>query len=273
MRPRLLALQFGGAAGTLASLGTRGLEVAATLATELDLELADTPWHTQRDRVAEVATILGLLTGSLGKIARDLSLQTQTEVSEVAEPSAPGRGGSSSMPHKRNPIACAATLAAAVRVPGLVATMLTAMVQEHERALGGWQAEWDTLPQIMQLTAGALQHMRQVAQGLTVDAERMRANLDMTHGLIMAEAVTLALAARIGRMQAHQLVEQACHSAVASGRQLQEVLAGMPQVGAALPAAELQRLFDPAAYLGVADEFVERVLRRHEHLKNNRNRE
>ncbi|HTN66765.1 MAG TPA: 3-carboxy-cis,cis-muconate cycloisomerase [Burkholderiaceae bacterium] len=273
LRPRLLALQFGGAAGTLASLGTRGLEVATTLATELDLELADTPWHTQRDRVAEVATVLGLLTGSLGKIARDLSLQTQTEVSEVAEPAAPGRGGSSSMPHKRNPIACAATLAAAVRVPGLVATMLTAMVQEHERALGGWQAEWDTLPEIVQLTAGALQHMRQVTQGLTVDAERMRANLDMTHGLIMAEAVTLALAPKIGRMQAHQLVEQACHSAAASGRQLQEVLAEMPQVGAALPVAEWQRLFDSAAYLGVADEFVERVLRRHDRLKNNRNQE
>lgn len=263
LRPRLLALQFGGAAGTLASLGGRGLDVAGTLAAQLGLDLPDAPWHSQRDRVAEAATVLGLLSGSLGKIARDISLQAQTEVGELAEPAAPGRGGSSSMPHKRNPVGCAAALAAATRVPGLVATMLAAMAQEHERALGGWQAEWDTLPQIVQLSAGALRQMRQVVAGLTVDAERMRANLSLTHGLIMAEAVTLALGAKIGRMHAHQLVEQACRAAVAEGRHLREVLAQDPQVGAALPPAELERLFDPAAYLGVAAGLVERVLQTH----------
>lgn len=264
LRPRLLALQFGGAAGTLASLGARGLAVAATLAAGLGLNLPDAPWHSQRDRVAEAATVLGLLTGSLGKIARDISLQMQTEVGELAEPAAAGRGGSSTMPHKRNPVGCAATLAAAVRVPALVAAMLTAMVQEHERALGGWQAEWQTLPQIVQLTAGALRQMRQVAEGLTVDAERMRSNLECTHGLIMAEAVSLALGARIGRMQAHQVVEQACRAAVASGRHLRQVLAENAQVGAELPAAELERMFDPTAYLGVTAAFVERVLQAYE---------
>ncbi len=200
-------------------------------------------------------------------------MQTQTEVGELAEPAAPGRGGSSTMPHKRNPVGCAAALAAAVRVPGLVATMLTAMVQEHERALGGWQAEWETLPQIAQLTGGALQQLRQVAAGLTVDAERMRANLDITHGLIMAEAVTLALGARLGRLQAHHLVEQACRTAVVSGRHLRAVLAEDAQVGAELPAAELERLFDPAAYLGVATGFVERVLDTYHQSKNTHHQE
>jgi 3-carboxy-cis,cis-muconate cycloisomerase len=260
LRPRLLVLQFGGAAGTLASLGPHASAVAGTLATGLGLNLPDMPWHSQRDRVAEAATVLGLLSGSLGKMARDISLQMQTEVGEVAEPSAPGRGGSSTMPHKQNPVGCAAVLAAAVRVPGLVATMLAAMVQEHERALGGWQAEWDTLPQIVQLTAGALRQMRQVAQGLAVDADRMRANLDLTHGLVMAEAVSLALGAKMGRLQAHQLVQQACRSAVASSRHLREVLAENAQVRAELAPAELERLFDPIAYLGAAPLFVERVL-------------
>jgi 3-carboxy-cis,cis-muconate cycloisomerase len=260
LRPRLLVLQFGGAAGTLASLGPQASAVAGTLATALGLNLPDMPWHSQRDRVAEAATVLGLLSGSLGKMARDISLQMQTEVAEVAEPSAPGRGGSSTMPHKQNPVGCAAALAATVRVPGLVATMLAAMVQEHERALGGWQAEWDTLPQIVQLTAGALRQMRQVAQGLAVDIDRMRINLDLTHGLIMAEAVSLALGAKMGRLQAHQLVQQACRSAVASGRDLREVLAENAKVSAELAPAELERLFEPTAYLGAAPLFVERVL-------------
>ncbi|MFL6719149.1 MAG: 3-carboxy-cis,cis-muconate cycloisomerase, partial [Burkholderiaceae bacterium] len=162
LRGRALVLQFGGAAGTLASLGDQGLNVAATLAQQLGLALPDLPWHTQRDRVAEAATVMGLITGTLGKLARDLSLMMQTDVAEVAEPSAPGRGGSSTMPHKRNPVGCAVALSAAVRVPGLVSTMLSGMVQEHERALGGWQAEWDTLPDIALLTSGALRQMREV---------------------------------------------------------------------------------------------------------------
>lgn len=260
VRGRLLTLQFGGASGTLASLGAQGLHVANALATDLQLALPDTPWHTGRDRMAEFATVLGLLTGTLGKMARDISLQMQTDVAEVAEPAAAGRGGSSSMPHKRNPVGCAIALTAAVRVPGLVSTMLSGMLQEHERALGGWQAEWDSLPQIVQLSAAALQQMRQVASGLTVDAARMRGNLDATHGQIMAEAVTLALGAKIGRGVAHQLVERACRSADQEGVHLRDVLARDAEVAAHLSAVELARLFEPDAYLGQAGAFVDRVL-------------
>ena len=266
-RARVLSLQFGGAAGTLASLGTQGLQVAETLAAELQLALPDMPWHTQRDRVAEVATVLGLLVGTLGKMARDISLLAQTDVAEAAEPAAEGRGGSSTMPHKRNPVGCAVALAAAVRLPGLVAVMLSAMVQEHERALGGWQAEWDTLPQIVQLAAGALQQMRQVAAGLTVDADNMRHNLDTTHGQIMAEAITLALGAKGGRMAAHQLVERACLLASQTRQHLRDVLVQDPAIAAVLSASELDRLLDPVGYTGQAAEFVERVLRTHQRRK------
>jgi 3-carboxy-cis,cis-muconate cycloisomerase len=259
-----LALQFGGAAGTLASLGGKGLEVAQSLAQDLGLPLPDLPWHTQRDRVAEVAAALGILTGSLGKMARDISLLMQTDVAEAAEPAAPGRGGSSTMPHKRNPVACAATLSAAVKVPGLVATMLAGMVQEHERALGGWQAEWDALPEIAIASFGALRQMRETAAGLTVDAARMRANLDITHGLIMGEAVMLALGGKIGRLNAHHLVEDASRRAAASGRHLREVLAQEAQVMQHLSQQELDALFEPVNYLGVTGAFVDRVLARHQ---------
>ena len=267
VRERALALQFGGAAGTLASLGDRGLAVAATLAQELDLSLPDLPWHTQRDRVAEVATVLGLLTGTLGKMARDISLMMQTDVAEVAEPAVPARGGSSTMPHKRNPVGCAVALAAALRVPALVSTMLSGMVQEHERALGGWQAEWDTLPDIALLTSGTLRQMRDVAAGLEVDAAQMRANLDLTHGLIMGEAVMLALGAAIGRMAAHKLVERAIGQAAAQKRHLREVLGNDAEVTRYLPSEQLDRLFDPANYSGEAGVFVDRVLASHERHK------
>jgi 3-carboxy-cis,cis-muconate cycloisomerase len=267
MRPRILVLQFGGAAGTLASLGESGLPVANALADELRLGLPDTPWHTQRDRVAEVATVLGLLVGSMGKMARDISLYMQTDVAEVAEPTGNGRGGSSTMPHKRNPVSSAAVLAAATRVPALVSTMLSAMVQEQERALGGWQAEWDTLPEIVQLAGGALQQMRSAVQHLTVDTERMRINLDSTRGLVMAESVMLALGARMGRLAAHQIIEAACERASATGKHLKEVLASDPLIAAELAPEQLERLLDPATYLGQAGTFVDRVLERHTHRK------
>jgi 3-carboxy-cis,cis-muconate cycloisomerase len=267
VRQRALALQFGGAAGTLASLGDKGLAVAATLAQELGLSLPDLPWHTQRDRMAEVATVLGLLTGTLGKMARDVSLLMQTDVAEVAEPSAPGRGGSSTMPHKRNPVGCAAALTAAMRVPALVSTMLSGLVQEHERALGGWQAEWDTLPDIVLLTSSALRQMRDVAAGLQVDAARMRANLDISHGLIMGEAVMLALGATIGRMAAHKLVEHASEQAAAGGRHLREVLGSDAEVGRHLSSEALDKLCDPANYRGEAGAFVDRVLGSYERSK------
>jgi 3-carboxy-cis,cis-muconate cycloisomerase len=259
-----LALQFGGAAGTLASLGGKGLQVAQSLAQDLDLPLPDAPWHTQRDRIAEVATALGMLTGSLGKMARDISLLMQTDVAEAAEPTAPGKGGSSTMPHKRNPVACAATLTAAVKLPGLVATVLAGMVQEHERALGGWQAEWDALPEIAVASFGALRQMREVAAGLSVDAARMRANLDITHGLIMGEAVMLALGGKIGRMNAHHLIEAASRKAAASGRHLREVLGEDQEVTRHLSSQELDALFEPVNYLGVSGAFVDRVLARHQ---------
>ena len=264
-RSRVLVLQFGGAVGTLASLKEKGLQVAEALASDLDLPLPVMPWHTQRDRVAEAATTLGLCTGTLGKIARDISVHMQSEIAEVSEPAGEGRGGSSSMPHKRNPVSCAVVLSAAMRLPGLVSTMLSAMVQEDERGLGNWQAEWETLPDIFRLTAGALRQMVTIIPQLEVDTERMRKNLDATHGLIFAEAITMALATHIGKSSARELVEAAIENARRSKRHLREVLAQEKAVTAHLPAAELDRLFAPENYLGSAEEFVDRVIDSNQH--------
>lgn len=263
LKPRILVLQFGGAAGTLAALGADGMATASALAGELELALPDSPWHTQRDRVVEVATVLGLITGTLGKITRDISLMMQTEVGETFEPRAPGRGGSSSMPHKRNPVGSAVVLAAATRVPPLVSTLLASMPQEHERGLGGWHAEWETLPQICALCSGALAHTIDVIAGLDVDTDRMRANLETTDGLIFAEAVTMALAKHLGRMPAHELIESACRRALAQGRNLYDILAGDSKVNALLSDTELTAMFDPLNYLGSAEQFVDRVLAQH----------
>lgn len=260
LRPRVLVLQFGGASGTLAALGGDGLKVAAALAENLRLALPDLPWHAHRDRVAEVATVLGLLVGTLGKVARDVSLLMQTEVGEAFEPAAAEKGGSSTMPHKRNPVACAAILAAAIRVPGLVSIMLTAMVQEHERGLGDWHAEWETLPEIVCLAAGALAQLTQVLDGLELDTARMAENLEATRGLILAEAVTMALGGKIGRLPAHHLVEAACRRAVAGKRHLRDVLGEDAEVRKHLTEADLQRLLDPANYVGLAATLVERAL-------------
>jgi 3-carboxy-cis,cis-muconate cycloisomerase len=257
---RTLVLQFGGAVGTLATLANRGLDVATALADELKLLMPDIPWHTERDRVAEVATTLGLLVGSLGKIARDVALAMQTEIGEASERAAPGRGGSSTLPHKRNPVSSAVVLAAAARVPALVSVMLAAMVQEQERGLGNWHAEWETLPEICMLAAGALGHMTQVMEGLEINAGRMRENLDATRGLIMSEAVSSALAAKLGRQAAHELVEAACGRAIEQGKSLREVLERDTKLAAHLSTAELDRLFDPENYLGVSEQLVERVL-------------
>ncbi|TXI89811.1 MAG: 3-carboxy-cis,cis-muconate cycloisomerase [Cupriavidus sp.] len=262
-------VQLGGAAGTLASLGAAAPKVLAQLATELQLLAPALPWHTHRDRLAQVATALGLLTGTLGKMARDISLLMQTEVAEVAEPGGPGRGGSSTMPHKRNPVGCAAVLTVAVRVPPLVSTLLAGMVQEHERALGGWQAEWDTLPQIVTLAAGALRQMRDVVTGLQVDAARMRANLDLTQGLILGEAAMLALGDRIGRLPAHHLVEQASRAAVARGTTLREALAHTlaqdPAHANLLDPSALDRLSDPAHYVGQSAAFADAAVQAWQH--------
>lgn len=261
-RPRVLALQFGGAAGTLASLGTDALRVAEALAGELGLDLPAVPWHTDRDRFVEAACAVGMLVGTLGKLARDISLLSQTEVAEVREGAVEGRGGSSTMPHKRNPVGCAAVLAAAVRMPGLVATMLTAMVQEHERGLGNWQAEWSVLPELMVLGGGALRHMADIVAGLEVDADRMLRNVAITDGLLMAEAVAAALGAALGRGVAHRLVEQACREATAEGRSLRAVLQEIPEIAARFDREALGRLMDERRYVGLASEFVDRAIAR-----------
>ncbi|KMN23998.1 3-carboxy-cis,cis-muconate cycloisomerase [Pseudomonas helleri] len=263
LKPRLLSLQFGGASGTLAALGDQALPVAHALAAELKLALPDQPWHTQRDRLVEFGAVLGLVAGSLGKMGRDISLLMQTEAAEVFEPSAPGKGGSSTMPHKRNPVGSAVLISAATRVPGLLSTLFSAMPQEHERSLGLWHAEWETLPQICCLVAGALAQALNIAQGLEVDAQRMAQNLDFTHGLVLAEAVSIELAQRVGRETAHHLLEQCCKRAVAEHRHLRAVLGDEPEITAQLSAAELDRLLDPAHYLGQATTWVERARAEH----------
>ena len=234
LRESMGVVQFGGAVGTLASLGPDGIRVVRRSAAELGLRAPRVAWHAGRDRLAEVANLLGVLTGSLGKIATDIMLLMQTEVDEVREPYLPGRGGSSTMPQKRNPIACEFVLAAARNVRQLVPVMLEAMLADHERATGPWHAEWVALPQAFVLSAAALHHTRAILEGLEVDPARMRRNLDLTRGMISAEAVMMALAPAIGREAAHHLVAQACRQAVESDRHLVDVLAANPEVTAHL---------------------------------------
>jgi 3-carboxy-cis,cis-muconate cycloisomerase len=257
---RVLTLQFGGAVGTLAALGGRGPEIAKALADELRLSLPSIPWHTHRDRIAEIATTLGLCTGTLGKIARDISLHAQTEIAELLEPFVEGRGGSSTMPQKRNPVTCAVVLAAATRISGLVSTLLSAMPQEEQRGLGGWHAEWETLPDIIRLSGGALHHLAEMLPGLEVDTQRMRHNLELTNGLIFAEAVTMALGDRMGKMPAHLLVEAACKKAREQKRHLKDVLREESGLRGHLTPADLESLFDVRNYLGSAEEFIRRVV-------------
>lgn len=266
LKPRLLVLQFGGASGTLAALGQHALPIAEALAEELQLSLPEQPWHTQRDRIVEFGAVLGLIAGSLGKFGRDISLLMQTEAAEVFEPAAPGKGGSSTMPHKRNPVGAAVLIGAATRVPGLVSTLFSAMPQEHERSLGLWHAEWETLPEICCLVSGSLQQARLLAAGLEVDAERMGRNLELTQGLVLAEAVSIVLAQRVGRDTAHHLLEQCCKRAVAEQRHLRAVLGDEPQVTAELSSAELDELLNPAHYLGQAHVWVERAVAEHNAL-------
>ncbi len=261
LRSEGLALQFGGAAGTLAALGDKGLAVAEKLAAVLELPLPDAPWHTHRDRIAEAASVFAILTGSCGKIARDVSLLMQTDVAEAFEPSGEGRGGSSTMPHKRNPVAAATALAAATMAPNLAATIFAAQVQDHERSAGPWHAEWPTLPTLQLVTSGALAAIVDIAEGLEVDAARMRVNLDATHGLIMAEAVTFALAEKIGKSDAHHLVEAAVKKAIAGKQHLRDVLASDPKVTAHLSTDKLAKLFDPMDYQGASQALIDRLLK------------
>ena len=255
-----LALQFGGAAGTLAALGDKGLAVAEKLAAELKLPLPDAPWHTHRDRIAEAASVLAIIAGSCGKIARDVSLLMQTDVGEAFEPAGAGRGGSSTMPHKRNPVAAASAHGAATMAPNLAATIFAAQVQEHERSAGPWHAEWPTLPTLLLVTSGALAATVDLAEGLEVDTARMHQNLDATGGLIMAEAVAMALAEKVGKSEAHHIVEAASKSAVAQKKHLRDVLAADSNVSAQLSADQLKKLFEPMAYQGASQTLIDRLL-------------
>jgi 3-carboxy-cis,cis-muconate cycloisomerase len=264
VRRTRLALSFGGAVGTRASLGAAGPTVAAHLADGLGLPEPVLAWHTDRVRVGELASALGVAAGAAGGVAYDLTLLASTEVGEVAEAGGQGRGGSSTMPHKRNPVAAVLARANAARAPGLVTTMLAAMPQEHQRAAGPWHAEWPTLPALLRATGGAAAHLRDALDGLEVDTARMRANLDLTQGLPLAEQVTTALTPALGRLAAHDLVTDACRRAADEGRHLGAVLRGDPDVTAHLDPDEIDGALDPSAALGSAGALVDRALAVHE---------
>jgi 3-carboxy-cis,cis-muconate cycloisomerase len=255
-----LWLQFSGAVGTLASLGRQGEAVARGLAEELGLPRTPVTWHAGRDGLASIAGALAELCGTLGKIATDIALLMQTEIAELAEPPAPGRGGSSTMPQKRNPVLCEYVIAAARNVHQAVPVVYGAMLADHERATGPWHAEWVAVPQIFALTSGALANTLQVVRGLEVDAARMRANLDMTGGLVLAEAVMMALAPHLGRDRAHDAVEALCRAAASGELSFAELLSRDSDVATHLEPAEIARLLDPLNYTGLAESAVDSVL-------------
>src|SRR3984893_3449921 len=259
-RPRVLVGEFGGAAGTLSSLGNRGLDVQAALMKELGLGQPEIAWHTLRDRIAETGCFLGLLTGICGKIAFDVKLMMQTEVEEVYEPFHEGRGSSSTMPQKRNPISSVYITATTALVRQHVAALLDAMVEDHERATGPWEIEWIAVPEIFSLAAGALAQTRFMVSGLQVDERKMRANLHITRGLIVSEAVMMGLGPHIGRQYAHDLVYDICRQAIATWRPLLDLRAENQEIAKHLDRAALAKLCDPANYLGQAGEMVDRVL-------------
>ena len=262
LRPRVLVGEFGGAVGTLASLGADGLKVQAEMMKELDLGQPDIAWHTVRDRIGEVGCFLGLVTGTLGKISMDVKLLMQTEVAEVYEPFHEGRGSSSTMPQKRNPVSCLYIHSTVALVRQHVAALLEAAVADHERSTGPWEIEWISLPEIFLLASGALKQTKLLVQGLEVDAERMRANLDMTKGMIVSEAVMMGLGPHLGRQRAHDLVYDICRKVAATGEPLADLLAKDAEISKHLTRAELDKMCDPAGYLGLAGEMVDRVLAR-----------
>ena len=257
---RVLVMQFGGAVGTLASLGTAGGAISAELARLLDLAEPELPWHTQRDNLVAIVQVLAILTGTLAKFGRDVALLMQAEVSEVSECADEGRGGSSTMPHKHNPVASAALIAIHAKMPGLAATMLHVMPQEHERGPGLWQAEWDTVPEAFRLASASVAYAIEIAEGLKADAARMEANMEATLGLPLSEAVSVALAPRMGRVAAHDLLRRAADRALTEKTRLSDVLKQMPEVKAHLTDAEIDALLDARNYLGSAQRFIARVV-------------
>jgi 3-carboxy-cis,cis-muconate cycloisomerase len=260
LRREGLPLQFGGAAGTLAALGEHGFGVAERLAALLDLQLPDAPWHSHRDRLTEIASCMAILAGTCGKIAKDVALMMQMEVAEAFEPAKAGRGGSSTLPHKRNPMGAVAALSAAAVAPNLVATLLASMVQEHERGLGGWQTEWMTLPVLALATSGALDAVVNIAEGLEIDIERLKTNLDLSGGQIMAEAVSFALAEKVGKPEAHRIVQELSQKAAKEKRPLKEALLTDLRVRNHLGPLEVEKLFIPLTYQGSAQTFIDRLV-------------
>ncbi|HWE75786.1 MAG TPA: 3-carboxy-cis,cis-muconate cycloisomerase [Stellaceae bacterium] len=263
LRPRVLVGEFGGAAGTLASLGKDGLKVQEGLMKELGLGQPAIAWHTMRDAIAETGCFLGLVTGTLGKIATDVKLMMQTEVEEVYEPFAEGRGSSSTMPQKRNPISCNYIVACTSMVRQNVAALLDAMVEDHERSTGPWEIEWISVPEIFCLASGALNQARFLMEGLEVDPARMRANLDLTRGLIVSEAVMMGLGPHLGRQYAHDLVYDICRKSILAKESFLDLLAADPEIAKHMNRDALAKLVDPSNYLGVAGEMIDRVLAGH----------
>ncbi|MFV0298628.1 MAG: 3-carboxy-cis,cis-muconate cycloisomerase [Hyphomicrobiaceae bacterium] len=261
LRPRVLVAEFSGASGTLASLGDKGLAVQAALAEELGLGVPDITWHVARDNIAEVGTFLGIVTGSLAKIALDVMLMMQNEVSEVFEPFVKGRGASSTMPQKRNPISCEMILALSKTVRAQSGLLLDAMVSDHERATGPWHLEWIALPEAFIASSGALHQARFMLEGLLVETATMRRNLDITGGLIVAEAVMMALAPHTGRGAAHDLVYACCRRALEQGTPLLVQLRQEKDITKHFDDAALERLVDPAGYVGAAGDMVDRMVR------------
>ena len=260
VRDRGLAAQLGGAAGTLASLGDSGVCVLGEFARELRLAEPTMPWHTDRTRIAQIGGSLSLVAGVLGKISLDIILMAQTEVGEVTESAEAGRGGSSTLPHKQNPILCVTAAADARRVQALAQTLYGAMAGEHERAIGAWHAEWEALSDALALTGGAAAAMREVMEGLEVYPEKMRQNLDETGGMLMAENVTTVVADRLGRLEAHELVGAAARRSADGGRPFRDELLAEPALNQRLSPEEIDAALDPAGYLGSAGVFIDRAL-------------
>jgi 3-carboxy-cis,cis-muconate cycloisomerase len=256
----IFVLQLGGAVGTLPFMEGRGLQVQERLAETLGLEIPVKPWHAQRDRLATLASVYGVLSGNLGKIARDISLLSQTEIAEVMEPPGEGKGGSSAMPNKLNPVGCISILANVARTAPLVSTMLTAMVQDHERATGLWHAEWETITDLVQLTGGALSRAVEIIPGLVIDESQMLINMNLTGGLIFSENVATALSPSMDRVQAHRLVAECCVEARRKSVHLKEICSGHPVIMDHLSELQLQQCFDPELSLGMCQDFIERVL-------------
>jgi 3-carboxy-cis,cis-muconate cycloisomerase len=256
-----LAVQLGGAAGTLASLGPAGTRVLAEFARELRLMEPVVPWHTGRSRIAEIGSVLSLVAGVLGRISQDVILMAQTEVGEAAEPAGEGRGGSSTLPHKQNPVLSVTAVANVRRVFDLSHTLQAAMLGEHERAAGAWHSEWEALSDALALTGGAATNIREVMEGLEVYPEKMLENLNTTGGLLLAENIATLAVERLGRLRAHDLVEEASQRALEGGNSLREELLSEPRLAEVLSEEEIDAALDPAGYLGSAGEFVDRALK------------